>query len=82
VRTWRLESCELGGCNCASEEIHWEAVASEFSDALGGRDRANLQAVIEQFWRYTWWPYSMGFGDALGRCNQASLELHLEAVIE
>jgi len=49
---------------------------SEFRDALGGRGRANSQAVIERGWRYTWRPLSSEFGDTLGGRNRASLEMH------
>ena len=45
-----------------------------FGDALGGRDQANLQAIIERVWRYTLRRYLGGFGDALGGRNRASLE--------
>ena len=32
----------------------WRRRLSELGDALGGHDRANLQAVIERVSRYTW----------------------------
>jgi len=33
----------------------WRPRSSELRDALGGRDDANMKAVIERVWRYTWW---------------------------
>jgi len=54
--------------------------SSEFGDALGGHDRANFQAVIQQVWRYTCRPRSSEFGDALGGRDRASLDKYLEAV--
>ena len=55
--TWRPWSCELEGCNRASLEIHLKAVIERvWGYALGGHDRANLEAVIEPFWRCTWRP--------------------------
>ena len=33
----------------------WRTGSGELRDALGGRDRANLEAVIERVWTYTWW---------------------------
>jgi hypothetical protein len=37
-----------------------------------------LEAVIERVWR----PESCEFGDTVGGCDRASLEMYLEAVIE
>ena len=49
---------------------HWRPESSECGDALGGRDGANLEAVIERAWRC---PPGL---------NRASLEINLEALIE
>ena len=40
------------------------------------------EAVIKRVSRYTWRLWSCEFGDALGGRDRASLEMHLEAVIE
>jgi len=85
----------LGGGDRASLEIHLEAVIERvWRYALGAHDCANLQAVIEWVWRYTWRPrscelrrctsrlWSIEFGDAFWGCDQASLELHLQAMTE
>jgi len=56
--------------------------SSEHRDALWGRDRTNLEAVIERVWRYTWRLWSSEFVDALRGLNWASLEMHLEAMIK
>jgi len=59
--------------------MHLEAVIKlVWRYALGGHDRANLEAATERVWR----PLSSEFGDALGGHNRASLEIHLEAVID
>ena len=55
---------------------------SEVRHALGGCDRANLEALMERVWRYSWRPRSREFGDKLGGRDRVSLEMHLEAVIE
>jgi len=65
-----------------NSEIHSEAVMEHSGNALGGRDGANLEAVIERVERYTWRPLSSEFGDTLGGRYRASLEIHLRAVIE
>jgi len=62
-----------------TQRYTWRPGSSEFEDALGGHDRANLQAVIEWVWRYTWRPWSSEFGDTLGRCDRARLDEYLEA---
>ena len=41
-----------------------------------------LQAVIELHWRFTWRPWSIEFGDELGRRGRVNSEMHFEAVIE
>ena len=48
---------------------------SEFGDALGGHDIGNLEAVIEQIWKYTWRPCESGFGELVARSHRASLEI-------
>jgi len=58
----------------------WKLWSSEFGDALGGRDRANLEAGIERIWRYTWRPWWSELRDALRDRDRASLKIHLEAV--
>ena len=77
-----------------TQRCTWRPGSREFKDALGGHDRANMQAVIERVWRYTWMPWSSECGDALGgedRVNsedalggrdRSSLEMHFEAVTE
>jgi len=40
------------------------------------------EAVIERVWRCTWRPRSSELRDALGGRDRASLDMHLEAVIE
>jgi len=60
----------------------WRSLSSELRDALGGCDRANLVAVIEEVWSYTWRPWSNEFGDSFGGRDWGSLEKHLEAVVE
>jgi len=84
----------LGGLDRASWDMHleaekmwtqrctWRPGSSELRDALGGSDRANLEAVIEQVWRYPWRLWLSEFANALGGHNRASVEIHLEAVIE
>jgi len=88
---WRAWSSdfgdELGGRNRASLEIHLEAVFERVW-------RCTLEAVIERVWRCTWRPWSCDFAnalwrpwlsdfsDALGGHDRASLETHLDAVIE
>ena len=42
----------------------------------------DLEAVIEQVWGLTWSLESTKSGDTLGGRNPASLEMHLEGVIE
>jgi hypothetical protein len=41
-----------------------------------------LEAVIERIWRCTYSPRSSELRDALAGRDRASLEMHLEAVIE
>jgi len=58
----------------------------EFRDALGGDDRANLEAVIEQVRRCTWEAMSMQTwrpesSDHGGR-DQVNFEMHSQAMIE
>jgi len=65
VRTWKPEWCEfieaLRDCGRGSLEMRFEAVivrtcrlkSSEFGDTVGGRDGANLEAVIQRVWRFT-----------------------------
>ena len=77
-----------------TQRCTWRLGSSEFEDALGGHDRANLQAVIKRVWRYTWrlrsteliwctWrPWSSDVGDALWGCDRESLGMHLQAMIE
>jgi len=38
----------------STQRCTWRPGWSELRDALGGCDRANLEAVIERVWRYTW----------------------------
>jgi len=45
-----------------------------FADELGGRHRARMEYTSRQ--------WSTEFGDTLGGRNCASLEIHMEAVIE
>jgi len=56
-------------------------LSSVFGDTLGWRDWVNFEMHpeiwIERLWRRTWGP---GLCD-IGGCNQASLEMHLEAII-
>jgi hypothetical protein len=110
ICTWRQRSSKLrdalGAHGAASLDIHLETDIewnhkcsqrpgwSEFGDALGCHDCANLQAVIQQIWRYTWrprsrelrrcsWrPWSIQFGDALWGCDRASFQMHLQGMIE
>jgi len=72
--TWRRRSSEL-------RDALGVPGSSEFGDALGGHDRANLQAVIEQVWICTWRLKSSEIRDALGGQDRASLEMHLEAMM-
>jgi len=77
-----------------TQRCPWRPGSSEFGDALGGPHRAKPQAVIERIWRYTkrqrsselrsgpWMPWSIEFGDTLWGCDSASLEMHLQAMIE
>ena len=44
---------------------------------LPGHGRANLEAVLKRVWRCTWQPWSC----ELAGHDQASLTMHLEAVI-
>jgi hypothetical protein len=53
---------------------------SEFGDALGGRDRASLEMLLEAVIERLWRPRSSDFGDALGGHDRARLEEYLEAV--
>jgi len=53
-----------------------------FGDALGGHAHENLEAVIEPVRRYTCRPWSSESGDILGGRDQASFEMHLQAMIE
>ena len=43
--------------------------------------RCTLEAVFKRVWRCTWRPLSSEFGDAIGGHDQATLEMHLEAII-
>ena len=52
----------------------WKPESSEFGDALGGREGANLQDIIERVERYTWRLCSSDIGDALGGHIQTRLE--------
>jgi len=54
---------------------------SVFGDAVWGRDRVNLEAVIGCIWRFTWRLWSSELRDALRDRDWASLEIHLEAMI-
>jgi len=96
----------LGHGDRVNSEMHLEAViervwictwrlrSSEFGDALGGHNRANLHCVIDRVWRYTsrprlselrrctWRPWSSEFGDVLWGCDSEGLEMHLQAMIE
>jgi len=79
--TWRPWSCDHGGCNRVSLEIHLEAVFKQnWRYALGGHDHASFEAVLRRVWRYTWRPQSNECGDTLGGRDRASLEMHLEVV--
>jgi len=82
--TWRVYLREfgdtLGGDDWVNWEMHSEIVMKQVGDALGGRHRGNLQAIIEQVWRYTCRPWSSEFGDSLGGCDWAKLDEYLEAV--
>jgi len=40
------------------------------------------EAVIERVWRCTWRPRSSELRDALGGRDRATLDMHLDAVIE
>jgi len=62
-------------CTCRS----W---LRELWDPLGDHAGANLQAISERVWRYTLRPWSSDFGDALGRRDWASVEIHSRAMIE
>ena len=64
-----------------------------FGEALGGRDRANLEAVIEclnihlkavieRVERCTWRPRSSELRDALGGRDRVDSVMHWEAEIE
>jgi hypothetical protein len=57
----------VGRCN-------WRPWLSKYRDALGGYNRVTQ--------RCTWMPWMSKLGDALGGRDWASLEMHLEAVIE
>jgi len=61
----------LGGRKQASLEMHLEAVMQQVRKyAPEGHDHANLEAMIEQDWIYTWRPWWSQFED-----------MHLEAII-
>jgi len=64
----------------------WEALGRLYSNMFGCHVRVNwvmdYDAVSEQGWRYTWKPWSSEFWDTLGGRYQASLDIHLEAIIE
>jgi len=73
----------LGRGDWAYMEIHLEAVIERvWRCARAGHDRANLQALIERVCRYTCRLWLSEFGDGVGGCDRASLEIQLEAVIE
>jgi len=78
-------------------EMHLEAVIKQVWRCIWRPWSCNfgmhLEAVIEQVWRCTWrlWScdsemhletWSCEFGDALGGRDRASLEMHLEAMID
>jgi hypothetical protein len=58
----------------------WRLRSSEFGDALGGHDSANLDAVIGRGWRCTWGPQSSELRDASGGHDRARLKEYLEEV--
>jgi len=90
LRHWFSDSGDALGCaNWEYLGIYMDTVtkwtkrypprlySSEFGDALGSHCRVNLEAVIEQVWRYTWRPWSNRFR---GR-NHLAWEMHLQAII-
>jgi len=79
ICTWRPSECKLGGHNWASLEMHLEAVIKRVCTyVLWGHEWANLETIIKLVWRYISRPQSC---EHRGR-NWASLEMHLEAIIE
>jgi len=40
----------------ATMELGCRPSTSKFREALRGHDRVNLEAVIDEVWRYTWRP--------------------------
>jgi len=92
--TRRPWSSEFGdafwGVNGGYLEIHLEAVikcyqrctptcwSTKIGDSVGVDERANCQAAIVQAGRYRCWPWSC----EVAYCNRASVEIHLEAIIE
>jgi len=72
----------LGGCNRVSSEMHLEAIIlqtwspslCDFGDTLAGSNRTNLKTQCMRWWSE--------LRDRLRACDQAKLEIHLEAVIE
>jgi len=87
VAPWRCTWSSMSEMHLETEiewtqRCTWRPGSSEFGDALGGHDCANLQAVIRRVWKYTWRPWSGDFEDALGGRDRASLEMHLEAKIK
>jgi len=59
---------------------------SLLNDILGASGRSSVEmhweAVIQWVWRYTWRPWSIGFGNALGCRDRVNSEMHLQAVIK
>jgi len=57
----------------------WMPMSREFRDSLLRCDRVNLgipsQSVMEQDFRYTWWPWSMKIGGWLGGAQSGSCRL-------
>ena len=69
-----------------SLEIHLEAVIEcvckwTWRPSLR-EDGIHFEAMVDRVWRYTWRPSSCQFGDTLGGCDRAGLEMLLEALFE
>jgi len=80
-----LKSCEQASVavfagrqySSESKEMHFEAIIKlVWGCTCGGHDRANLLALIEGVWRYTYWLWLSEFGDAHGGRHEASWEIH------
>jgi len=88
----------IGGCDWASLEMHLEAsIERVWRYALAGHYCPNLESVIGQVWRWTWWPWTgkpWGQNHAswdtwtwrpwlceLGGHYQACLEMHFKVMI-